>query len=111
MVKEFIVNGKKIPEVNFDVGESYAGLIPTSSKNTSSLFFWYFPTSNPQGKNDLTIWLNVFLLLLTTSILLTNLNRVVLAAVHWKDYCKKTGHSYGIMELSNPYETLGLGFA
>ncbi|KAF2675099.1 alpha/beta-hydrolase [Microthyrium microscopicum] len=55
---KFIVDGKKIPEVNFDVGESYAGSIPIGSSNNTSLFFWYFPTTNPDGKNDLTIWLN-----------------------------------------------------
>lgn len=27
---EFLVNGKTIPEVNFDVGPSYSGLLPIS---------------------------------------------------------------------------------
>lgn len=39
----FEVNGTGIPEVDFDVGESYAGLLPISdAKNeTRKLFFWY----------------------------------------------------------------------
>jgi len=44
--------------VTFDIGESYAGLIPVNAKNESWLYFWYFPTTNPDGKEDLTIWLN-----------------------------------------------------
>jgi carboxypeptidase D len=45
--------------VDFDIGESYAGNIEIPARNdNSSLYFWYFPTANPAGKNDLTIWLN-----------------------------------------------------
>ncbi|KAI9671917.1 MAG: hypothetical protein M1817_002352 [Caeruleum heppii] len=57
---EFAVDGKKIPEVKFDVGESYAGLLPISSTpgETRQLYFWYFPTTNPAGQDDITIWLN-----------------------------------------------------
>ena len=57
---EFVVDGTKIPDVDvcwerneggtiglrtiqFDVGESYAGLVPISSaaNETRKLFFWY----------------------------------------------------------------------
>jgi carboxypeptidase D len=57
---EFIVNGTNIPEVTFDIGESYAGLlpIPSSGDLTSELYFWFFPTANPDGKDEITIWLN-----------------------------------------------------
>lgn len=59
MVAEFIVDGTKIPDVDFDIGESYAGLIPISNAtNAGKLYFWFFPTSNPNGTEDLTIWLN-----------------------------------------------------
>ena len=39
---EFVVDGTKIPDVPFDVGESYAGLLPISSAKNESrqLFFW-----------------------------------------------------------------------
>ena len=39
---EFVVDGTKIPDVPFDVGESYAGLLPisTAKNETRKLFFW-----------------------------------------------------------------------
>jgi carboxypeptidase D len=39
----FEVNGTGIPEVPFDIGESYAGLLPISDdpEETRKLFFWY----------------------------------------------------------------------
>ncbi|KAF2099513.1 alpha/beta-hydrolase [Rhizodiscina lignyota] len=56
---KFAVDGTAIPDVDFDIGESYAGLLPISSAaNASELYFWFFPTDNPDGKDDLTIWLN-----------------------------------------------------
>ncbi|KAI9775698.1 MAG: hypothetical protein M1835_005728 [Candelina submexicana] len=56
----FLVNGTGIPYVNFDIGESYAGLIPISSSTneTSKLYFWFFPSSNPSASDEITIWLN-----------------------------------------------------
>lgn len=40
---KFEVDGKKIPDVDFDIGESYAGMLPISEqKNVSELYFWYF---------------------------------------------------------------------
>ncbi|KAK1240536.1 hypothetical protein MKX07_004564 [Trichoderma sp. CBMAI-0711] len=60
--KKFAVNGSTIPDVQFDVGESYAGLLPISNntEEKSSLFYWFFPTANPehQTKEEITIWLN-----------------------------------------------------
>lgn len=46
---KFVVNGTGIPDVPFDVGESYAGLLPISGANneTRELFFWFFPSTNP----------------------------------------------------------------
>ncbi|KAI9830790.1 MAG: hypothetical protein M1826_004424 [Phylliscum demangeonii] len=57
---KFSVNGTGIPEVDFDVGESYAGLLPISSKEAEDrqLYFWFFPTDNPAGQDEITIWLN-----------------------------------------------------
>ncbi|KXJ87589.1 Alpha/Beta hydrolase protein [Microdochium bolleyi] len=56
---KFAVDGTALPEVPFDIGESYAGLLPISNNETDrSLFFWYFPTADPLGKDELTIWLS-----------------------------------------------------
>ncbi|KAB8236842.1 hypothetical protein ETB97_000590 [Aspergillus alliaceus] len=56
--QRFLVNGTSIPEVDFDVGESYAGLLPNSPAGNSSLFFWFFPSENPKANDEITIWLN-----------------------------------------------------
>lgn len=71
---EFYVPGTSIPDVDFDVGESYAGLLPISSnaEETRELFFWFFPSNitnfddltttnintTHQEDGDLVIWLN-----------------------------------------------------
>jgi carboxypeptidase D len=56
----FAVNGSNIPNVTWDVGESYAGLLPISSnpKEDSKLWFWFFPTTNPAAGDEILIWLN-----------------------------------------------------
>lgn len=56
---EFVVNGTSIPEVNFDVGESYAGLLPISAdaNDPNQLYFWFFPSSNPSAEKEILIWL------------------------------------------------------
>lgn len=44
---KFKVDGTKIPEVTFDIGESYAGLLPISNEpDVSELYFWFFPSDN-----------------------------------------------------------------
>lgn len=57
-----MVNGTAgaIPDVNFDIGESYAGLLPISDKanETSELYFWFFPSENPAASDEIVIWLN-----------------------------------------------------
>ncbi len=57
---EFEVDGNGIPEVPFDIGESYAGTLPISGNqdDENQLFFWYFPSDNPKASNEITIWLN-----------------------------------------------------
>lgn len=49
-----------IPEVYFDIGESYAGLLPISkaANETRELYFWFFPSENPDASDEITIWLN-----------------------------------------------------
>lgn len=56
---EFSVNGTALPNVDFDVGESYAGSLPLSSNanDTNQLFFWFFPSENQTVGNEITIWL------------------------------------------------------
>jgi carboxypeptidase D len=56
----FSVNGTGIPEVPFDVGESYAGLLPISDdpNETRKLFFWFFPSTQAETKEEVVIWLN-----------------------------------------------------
>ncbi|KAM3433483.1 hypothetical protein NHJ13734_006435 [Beauveria thailandica] len=60
--EKFFVDGKKLPLINWDVGESYAGNLPiTDKKNeTSELFFWFFPTATKEfvDKKEIVIWLN-----------------------------------------------------
>ncbi|KAL8821330.1 MAG: hypothetical protein Q9191_007327, partial [Dirinaria sp. TL-2023a] len=57
---KYAVNGSGIPDVDFDIGESYAGLLPISSSlnETRELYFWFFPSSNPAASDEITIWLN-----------------------------------------------------
>ena len=59
----FAVDGTKIPDVSFDVGESYAGLLPISNKTDEqdNLYFWFFPSVSEEAKNkkEIVIWLNV----------------------------------------------------
>jgi carboxypeptidase D len=47
------VDGTKIPDVSWDAGASYAGLLPISNKTGENrkLYFWFFPPG-PQGSTD-----------------------------------------------------------
>lgn len=57
---EFAVNGSGIPEVDFDAGESYAGTlsIDDNADNDNQLFFWFWPSENPNATDEIVIWLN-----------------------------------------------------
>jgi carboxypeptidase D len=56
---KFAVDGAAIPDVNFDIGESYAGLLPVSDKaNASELYFWFVPSANELAGDEILIWLN-----------------------------------------------------
>lgn len=48
------VNGSALPDVYFDIGESYAGLLPID--DTKELYFWFVPTTNPAASDEITIW-------------------------------------------------------
>jgi len=51
---KFAVDGNAIPDVNFDIGESYAGVLPISDKaNASELFFWFVPSANELAGDEI----------------------------------------------------------
>nr|GAT57790.1 carboxypeptidase Cpds [Mycena chlorophos] len=56
----FLVDGTTIPDVNFDAGPSWAGLLPISGDpdETRKLFFWFWPTTNASNTKDLLFWTN-----------------------------------------------------
>ncbi|KAJ7188600.1 alpha/beta-hydrolase [Mycena filopes] len=58
--EQFFVDGTKIPDVNFDAGPSWSGLMPISGdpNETRKLFFWFWPTNNPANTKDLLFWTN-----------------------------------------------------
>lgn len=54
-----MVNGTGLPYVNFDIGESYAGLMDISNNtDDGQLYFWFFPSPNPAADEEILIWLN-----------------------------------------------------
>ncbi|KAJ6631094.1 serine carboxypeptidase-domain-containing protein, partial [Mycena sp. CBHHK59/15] len=62
---EFAVNGTGIPLYDYDLGESYASLLPIAQEyrvdpnrtDACELFFWFFPSENPAATEEITIWL------------------------------------------------------
>lgn len=56
--EKFVVNGTGIPDVPFDIGESYAGLLPISQSKHEKreLYFWFFPSTNPHAGDEVVIW-------------------------------------------------------
>lgn len=58
--EKFFVDGKTIPDVDFDAGPSWSGLMPISfdPNETKKLFFWLWPTNNPANSKDLVFWTN-----------------------------------------------------
>ncbi|KIK82033.1 hypothetical protein PAXRUDRAFT_832445 [Paxillus rubicundulus Ve08.2h10] len=57
---EFWVDGSALPLVDFDVGPSWAGLLPISNSpnETRQLFFWFFPPGPEGSLDDLIFWTN-----------------------------------------------------
>lgn len=53
---EYAVNS--LPDVNFDIGEMYSGLIPIDSSNASRALFFIFEPTVGQPVDEVTIWLN-----------------------------------------------------
>jgi carboxypeptidase D len=71
----FTVDGSSIPDVDFDLGESYAGLLPVSerSNETDQLYFWYFPSTSADAGDEITIWCKLCLCLMSR--LVTDIHR------------------------------------
>jgi carboxypeptidase D len=78
---EFYVDGATLPEIGFDVGPSWAGLMPISNATNETrkvlssktfyrrrrrlthqqLFFWFFPPGPEGSLDDLIFWYVVYL--------------------------------------------------
>ncbi|KAK5105385.1 hypothetical protein LTS08_001662 [Lithohypha guttulata] len=57
--QKYVVNGTSLPYVDFDIGESYAGLMNiTDDADDGALYFWFFPSVNPAAEKEVLIWLN-----------------------------------------------------
>ncbi|KAH6643429.1 serine carboxypeptidase [Truncatella angustata] len=54
--EQFAVNSSLLPDLSFDIGESYAGLLPIGNSNDTDLFFWFFPSTNEAAKEEVVIW-------------------------------------------------------
>ena len=54
---KYAVNGSALPDVYFDIGESYAGLLPIDETG-KELYFWFVPSTNPNATDEITLWLN-----------------------------------------------------
>lgn len=54
------MNGTSLPDVDFDIGESYSGLLSINEDLTApeKLFFWFFPSSSAAAEKEIVIWLN-----------------------------------------------------
>jgi carboxypeptidase D len=55
---DFYVDGANLPEIDFDIGPSWAGLLPISdnANETRKLFFWLFPPGPEGSLDDLIFW-------------------------------------------------------
>jgi len=108
------VNGTGIPEVKFDIGESYAGLLPIGDANdTNKLYFWFFPSTNQAAQKEITFWITGGVsptpAQTTLSRESTNTLPHSLAARHPASLCKKTGLSSGNQVSLHQSPTNGAG--
>ncbi|KAG5982779.1 hypothetical protein E4U55_001385 [Claviceps digitariae] len=57
---KYLLNGRGIPDVDFNIGEAYAGQMSISDdvNGPDKFFFWFQPSSNPAAKKEILIWLN-----------------------------------------------------
>ncbi|GAB0143277.1 hypothetical protein EsHS_00003799 [Epichloe bromicola] len=57
---KYLLNGKGIPDVDFDIGEAYAGQMSISEdvNGPDKFYFWFQPSTNPAADKEILIWLN-----------------------------------------------------
>ncbi|KAI0751798.1 alpha/beta-hydrolase [Daedaleopsis nitida] len=57
---EFWIGGTTIPDVDWDIGDSWAGLLPITNKTGEDrkLFFWFFPPGPDGTLDDILFWTN-----------------------------------------------------
>jgi hypothetical protein len=69
---QFYVDGSTIPEVDYDIGPSWSGLLPISGKpnETRKLFFWFFPPGPGGSLDDLIFWYDAYESLMTRNVLM-----------------------------------------
>jgi Carboxypeptidase C (cathepsin A) len=108
---EFAVNGTEIPDVDFDVGESYAGLLPISDKEgeESQLFFWFFPSENPAAEKEILIWLNGGVCFPAPRKMNSKTDKDSPVARRSKVCFRRTDRSSGNMAPTSPSRTHGAG--
>ncbi|KAF8729774.1 hypothetical protein AX14_006055 [Amanita brunnescens Koide BX004] len=60
LASQFYVDGSNLPLIDWDVGPSWAGLLPISNDpdETRKLFFWFFPPGPNGSLDDLIFWTN-----------------------------------------------------
>lgn len=52
------MDGSAIPDVDFDIGESYAGQLPIGGDSDGALYFWFFPSTAKDADKEILLWLN-----------------------------------------------------
>lgn len=104
--QKFFVDGSSIPDVNFDAGPSWAGLLPISAASGESrrLFFWLWPTTNPAKSKELVFWTNG-IALLSLFQPFSHIIQVAPAAPLSKVSCRKMALSRGPGVNPNPPRT------
>lgn len=55
--RPFAVNGSRLPLIDFDIGEIYAGFLPID-QGDDEYFFFFDPALDPDRSSDIVIWLN-----------------------------------------------------
>ena len=56
MLAAYVVD--RLPNVNFDIGELYSGLVPIDKDNASRALFFIFQPTIGEPVDEITIWLN-----------------------------------------------------
>ena len=59
---QFLVDGTALPDVDFDIGQAFAGQLPISQEANESrkLYFFFSPSSDPAASDEITIWCRSF---------------------------------------------------